>query len=53
MVLVRKQYEKPIVRNYGDIRRLTQWFGIKDSGDADSLIGRIIPIAPGWGPASH
>jgi hypothetical protein len=51
--VTRKKYEKPEIRRYGDIRKLTQWFGIKDSGEADSLLGRIIPIAPGWGPASH
>jgi hypothetical protein len=54
--MVRRPYAKPEVKSYGDLRQLTQSFlGFKDSGGADSFVGRLLPKEnppPGGGGSS-
>jgi hypothetical protein len=41
---MRKPYQKPTLRRFGDVRELTLLlWGLKDSGGSDSLVGRLLP----------
>jgi hypothetical protein len=41
---MRKPYQRPTLKRFGDIRELTLLFaGWKDSGGIDSILGRLLP----------